>query len=575
MTTWIETCWRARWRDSLRVIARLVLPSLLVAAGSVGAQDPQQTPPTPKDPSDRRIAVVIGNARYPSIPLNNPERDARVVAATLRKLGFDVSEHVNLPVKKFRQVLRDYVRQLQNESGVGLLFYAGHGVQIDGRNYLLPVDINLRDEEEIKDEAVDIDDLFMSKLVRAKTRGLIIILDACRDNPFRGKTRNIQASGGLAEMGAPGAYIAYSAAPGATAEDGPAGTNSVFTRHLAKEMLQPGVEIEAVFKNVRLKVLEETNRRQMPWTNSSLTIDFHFNPLVADARLDASKQADLARLQAMLEKSEAEQRKLGEQLDAARRELEKRGQSGERPSTPDSVIPAVAKPTGVPAAPPAAPPTQAAAPGGVPRAMPIEIRRIDAQIEPALARTEPAAKERTETAAVPPRIENGTSPGADSAPPVRADPPPQRTEDLASPRPAGGAPPHAEVSPAAGNGAAGKPPREAAKAPPAKATPQPAAEPPPAKATPRPAAESPPAKATPRPGAEPPPAKAAPRPGAEPPPAKAAPRPAEPPPAQIAQRPAAPARAGRAESERCVELQVRASLGEPVSTAELQKECRK
>ncbi len=266
--------------------------------------------------TEKRIAVVIGNARYPAIPLNNPENDARVVAATLRKLGFEVSEHVNLPVKKFRQVLRDYVRRLQNESGIGLLYYAGHGVQIDGRNYLLPVDINLRDEEEIKDEAVDIDDLFMSKLARAKTRGLIIILDACRDNPFRNKTRNIQATGGLAEMGVAGAFIGYSAAPGATAEDGPADTNSVFTRHLVKEMIAPGVEIEATFKNVRLRVLEETRRRQMPWSNTSLTIDFHFNPLVADARTDAAKQADLARLQAMLDRRESEQRRLEEELEA-------------------------------------------------------------------------------------------------------------------------------------------------------------------------------------------------------------------------------------------------------------------
>ena len=199
------------------------MPALLAATADAlaqgkrtAAQDPAPAP-TKTVATEKRIAVVIGNARYPAIPLNNPENDARVVAATLRKLGFEVTEHVNLPVRKFRQVLRDYVRALQDTDGVGLLYYAGHGVQIDGRNYLLPVDINLRDEEEIKDEAVDIDDLFMSKLSRAKTRGLIIILDACRDNPFRGKTRNIQAAGGLAEMGARGALIAYSAAPGATA----------------------------------------------------------------------------------------------------------------------------------------------------------------------------------------------------------------------------------------------------------------------------------------------------------------------------------------------------------------------
>jgi uncharacterized caspase-like protein len=268
----------------------------------------------------RRIALVIGNARYPGIPLNNPENDARVVGATLRGLGFEVTEHVNLPVRKFRQVLRDYVRTLQNTDVVGLLYYAGHGVQIDGRNYLLPVDINLRDQEEIKDEAVDIDDLFVSKLERAKMRGLIVILDACRDNPFRGKTRNIQAAGGLAEMGARGALLAYSAAPGATAEDGPEGSNSVFTRHLVREMLEQGVEVETMFKSVRVKVLRDTNKRQMPWVNSSLTVDFQFNPQLPDARKEELRQQELTRLQELLNRRDQQQRKLEAQVKAMQRE---------------------------------------------------------------------------------------------------------------------------------------------------------------------------------------------------------------------------------------------------------------
>ena len=281
------------------------------------------TPARAQSPApDKRIALVIGNARYPAIPLNNPENDARVVGRTLRGLGFEVIEHVNLPVKKFRQVLRDYVRRLQSENGIGLLFYAGHGVQIDGRNYLLPVDINLRDQEEIKDEAVDIDDLFVSKLDRASSRGLIVILDACRDNPFSKKTRNIQASGGLAEMGARGAMIAYSAAPGAAAEDGPEGTNSVFTRHLVHEMLEPGVEVETMFKNVRVKVLQDTRKRQMPWVNSSLTIDFQFNPQQVATRDGLAKQDEIKALQQRLERLEREQREKEAQMQAMARQLE-------------------------------------------------------------------------------------------------------------------------------------------------------------------------------------------------------------------------------------------------------------
>jgi uncharacterized caspase-like protein len=312
-----------------RRLAAVVLGSALGlgAASAQGVRSTVEAAPLPaatKSAGVRRVAVVIGNARYPAIPLNNPENDARAVGATLRDLGFEVTEHVNLPVRKFRQVLRDYVRTLQNSDVLGLLYYAGHGVQIDGRNYLLPVDINLRDQEEIKDEAVDIDDLFVSKLERAKMRGLIVILDACRDNPFGGKTRNIQAAGGLAEMGARGALIAYSAAPGATAEDGPEGSNSIFTRHLVREMVEQGVEVETMFKSVRVKVLRDTNKRQMPWVNSSLTVDFQFNPQLPDARKEELRLQELTRLQELLQRRDQQQRELEARLKAMQHEREQK-----------------------------------------------------------------------------------------------------------------------------------------------------------------------------------------------------------------------------------------------------------
>ncbi|HEY7242234.1 MAG TPA: caspase family protein [Burkholderiales bacterium] len=304
-----------------RIVGGALLGSALALAAAAQGTEAAPPPPAVKAATgERRVALVIGNARYPGIPLNNPENDARAMGATLRGLGFEVTEHLNLPVRKFRQVLRDYVRTLQNTDGVGLLYYAGHGVQIDGRNYLLPVDINLRDEEEIKDEAVDIDDLFVSKLEHAKTRGLIVILDACRDNPFKGKTRNIQAAGGLAEMGARGALIAYSAAPGATAEDGPEGGNGVFTRHLVREMQEQGVEVETMFKSVRVKVLRDTNKRQMPWVNSSLTVDFQFKPQAPHAPKEDLSQEELKRLQALLDRREQQRRELEAQVKALRRE---------------------------------------------------------------------------------------------------------------------------------------------------------------------------------------------------------------------------------------------------------------
>jgi len=229
-------------------------------------------------PAEKRIALVIGNARYPAIPLPNPENDARLIAANLRKLGFEVNEQLNLGVRDFRRVLREFARRLQEDDAVAVLYYAGHGVQIDGRNYLLPVDLNLRDQEEVKDESIDIEDLFLSRLDRARSKARIVILDACRDNPFAGKTRNIPSAGGLAEMGARGTLIAYASAPGQPAEDGPSGRNSVYTRSLAEEMMVPGLEVEQMFKNVRVRVLRDTKERQVPWVNTSLIANFSFNP---------------------------------------------------------------------------------------------------------------------------------------------------------------------------------------------------------------------------------------------------------------------------------------------------------
>lgn len=310
-----------RWNMLVRRTALLVGMALLAVSLAV-----------PAWAAEKRLALVVGNARYPIAPLNNPENDARVVASTLRRLGFEVIEHVNLPVKDFRRVLREYAKRVQDTEGTALFFYAGHGVQIDGRNYLLPVDINVRDEYEIKDEAVDVEELFVSRLDRARAQTRIIILDACRDNPFGRTSRGLRTVGtGLVEMGARGALIAYSSAPGATAEDGPAGTNSIFTRHMVKEMLVEGLEVEQMFKNVRVKVLRDTNQRQIPWVNSSMTSNFSFNPRAAGDPVEAARREDLVRLQASLDKREREQKELEDKVNRLSRELE-RAQAASRPA---------------------------------------------------------------------------------------------------------------------------------------------------------------------------------------------------------------------------------------------------
>jgi type VI secretion system VasD/TssJ family lipoprotein len=235
------------------------------------------------DPAgQRRVALVIGNGRYPEIPLNNPEHDARLVAQTLRSLNFEVGEYLNLNARDFKRVLREFARRMDDDQVASVFYYAGHGVQIGGRNFLLPVDIALRDEAEVRDEAIDMQEALLTHVDRVRPRARIFIIDACRNDPFatRGASRN---ANGLAEMAAPGALIAFSAAPGRVAEDGPVGGNSIYTRHLATEMRTPGVDVEEMMKTVRIKVLRDTSERQIPWVNTSMVVNFMFNPAPAPA----------------------------------------------------------------------------------------------------------------------------------------------------------------------------------------------------------------------------------------------------------------------------------------------------
>ena len=226
----------------------------------------------------RRVALVIGNAEYSQAPLANPENDARLMAGTLKTLGFEVESQFNLKTREFKRVLREFGRFMDDDDASLVFYYAGHGMQIERRNYLLPVDLNLRDEGEVRDEAIDVADTLLSRIDKVRPRARIFIIDASRDNPFSPRTRTLRVSAGLAEMAAPGALIAFSAAPGKTAEDGTPGTNSIYTRVLAQEMKAEGVEVEEMMKSVRVKVLRETGERQLPFLNTSMVVNFYFNP---------------------------------------------------------------------------------------------------------------------------------------------------------------------------------------------------------------------------------------------------------------------------------------------------------
>ncbi len=222
--------------------------------------------------TERRVALVIGNASYRVSPLRNPINDAQAMAVALRRLGFEVISETDATEKRMLKVILKFGRKLKT-GGVGLFYYAGHGVQTGGRNYMIPIGAEIEVEDDVEIESVDVNKV-LGRMGGARNRLNIVILDACRNNPyaksFRSPTR------GLATTLAPtGTYIAYSAAPGQVAADGD-GANSMFTAALLGEMARASRRLEDVFKAVRVNVLARTGGRQVPWTSSSITGDFYF-----------------------------------------------------------------------------------------------------------------------------------------------------------------------------------------------------------------------------------------------------------------------------------------------------------
>ena len=222
--------------------------------------------------AQQRIALVIGNVQYRSAPLNNPLNDAKDIAKALEKYGFKVTHKENVDQRKMEQAIREFGKELR-KGGVGLFFFAGHGVQIGGRNYLIPIDATIYKQTDVKYEAVDAGRI-LDEMAWAGNELNIVILDACRDNPYGSGFRSI--SRGLARMDAPrGTIIAYSTSPGKVALDGESG-NSPYTKALLKYMDVKGLTLEQVFKNVRKEIDFKTKGKQVPWESTSLTGTFYF-----------------------------------------------------------------------------------------------------------------------------------------------------------------------------------------------------------------------------------------------------------------------------------------------------------
>jgi formylglycine-generating enzyme required for sulfatase activity len=225
--------------------------------------------------SERRVALVIGNAAYREAPLENPVNDARAMAAKLAKLGYEVDRRENLGLREMTRAVTMFGDTLRRGGGHALFYFAGHGMQVEGRNYLIPVDAEIVTENAVISEAVDVD-MITRQLDKSGKGVSILVLDACRNNPYERRFRG--GGRGLALIDAPsGTLIAYATAPGRVAADG-VGANGVYTGELLKVMDEPGLKVEEVFKRVRARVTEQTGGAQTPWETSSITGDFYFVP---------------------------------------------------------------------------------------------------------------------------------------------------------------------------------------------------------------------------------------------------------------------------------------------------------
>lgn len=222
--------------------------------------------------ASQRVALVIGNGAYRDAPLNNPPNDARAMAQALKESGFAVTLQVDTDIQGMLTSIRRFGDQLR-KGGVGVFYYAGHGMQIKGRNYLIPVNSVIQREDEVAYQAVDAQAV-LDKMEAAGNGTNIMILDACRNNPFARSFRSSQQ--GLAQMDAPvGTLVAFATAPGSVASDG-RGSNGLYTHHLLSAMREPGAKVEDVFKRVRSAVRRESKDKQVPWEATSLEGDFYF-----------------------------------------------------------------------------------------------------------------------------------------------------------------------------------------------------------------------------------------------------------------------------------------------------------
>ncbi|MDP2371017.1 caspase family protein [Rhodoferax sp.] len=233
-----------------------------------------------------RLALVVGNNAYTSSPLDNATNDARAIAEVLQRAGFSVDLQLDTTRQSLIAAIDSFGKRVAGPGiDLALFYYAGHGVQIDWRNYLLPVDVAVSSADDIKDQCIDLGRL-LSHLSKAKDRSHVVILDACRDNPFDAGYRPVQP--GLSQFDAPpGSLLAYATAPGRVAADSGQGKHGLYTGHLLRELAAQETRLEDALKRVRLNVRLASRGRQIPWESTSLENDIFLFP--ASTKLSAEE----------------------------------------------------------------------------------------------------------------------------------------------------------------------------------------------------------------------------------------------------------------------------------------------
>lgn len=224
----------------------------------------------------RKMALVVGNSAYPKSPLRNPANDARAIAGMLTELGFQTQSALDVNLRNLERSVNEFVSRV-GPGDVAMFYYAGHGIQLEGENYLVPVDFDAKDEADAKYASYSVSRV-QERLEKAGARVVLMVLDACRNNPFQA-SRSVTGGGGLAAMGSgKGTLIAFATAPGKTADDNPRGNNGLFTSHLVTALKEPGLSVDQVFNRVRERVYEDSGGKQVPWTVSSVIGDLFLRP---------------------------------------------------------------------------------------------------------------------------------------------------------------------------------------------------------------------------------------------------------------------------------------------------------